>query len=178
VTFTAIVTSHANSAGLLHALKALRTEQTRVPDQIIVLASDTPEIVKFPRSFPGVEFNDVENANDWGHSKRARGIELAVCDWIGFFNDDDSYAPKYIARMLREAPKADVVYCGWNEQPHCEFALGKSTSGNFIVRSTLAKKVGWNDRHYEADGTFIEALKAAGARVVRVDETLFYHNVQ
>jgi hypothetical protein len=176
VTFTAVVVSHANEPGLRSILGCLRY-QTRPPDETIALCSNT-RLPDLREDFPDVTFLAVENQNDWGHEKRATGLAAASCDWVGFFNDDDSYSLDYLERMLAEAAEADAVFCEWNENPGCDFHIYRSTAGNFIVRAALAKKVGWRSRVYEADGHFIEALNAAGARVVKVPELLYHHNAQ
>lgn len=114
--------------------------------------------------------------NDWGHADRARGLAHASSEFVGFFNDDDSYDLTYVEKMLTAADKADVVYCAWNEIPDCVFQTCSSTAGNFIVRTELARKAGYNGRDYIADGHFIEAIKTLDPRIVKVDEVLYRHN--
>lgn len=176
-TFTAVVVSHARPDKLRHLLGNLRY-QTRPADETIVLCSDTPDVTRLREDFPEAEFLERPPAGDWGHSARAEGLDRAACEWVGFFNDDDSYNRRYLELMLNETANHDVVYCGWNTYPACTFNLGSSTSGNFIVRRELGQQVGWTSRRYEADGDFIEALNTAGGRVARVDEVLYHHNVQ
>jgi len=177
--FTAIVCSHTNERGLLNMLANLRY-QTRPPDETIVFASDTPTLARLAHDFPDVEFLERPNMNDWGHEKRAEGVERATGDWLGFFNDDDSYERDYLELMLAEASRlqADAVYCGWNTHPDCHFGLASSTSGNFIVRTDVARTVGYTSRRYEADGDFITAVAEIAERVGRVDRVLYHHNVQ
>lgn len=178
MTVTAVVVSHANEHGLRTMLNNL-LRQTRPPDEVIACCSDT-DLAGVRGDYPTVAFRRCENRNDWAHEKRAEGLAVAESDWIGFFNDDDSYVDSYLERMLAraEAENADVVYCAWNEQPHCDFKGWHSTSGNFLCRTELGQRVGWVGRHYEADAEFIDGLVAAGAKVVRVDEILYHHNVQ
>ena len=155
--------------------------QTRPPDETIVLVSGlSPALVAGLREhFPAVSFHERPDLQDWGHAKRAEGLALARKDWVGFFNDDDSYAVDYLEKMLAAGTDlVDAVFCAWNRIPGCHFGLGSSTSGNFIVRRELAQKVTYPTRRYEADGDFIEALNRAGARSVKVDEILYHHNHQ
>lgn len=177
-TFTAVVTSHARPHCLRRILGNLRY-QTRPPDETIVLCSDTPDVARLREEFEDVEFLERPNRDDWGHEKRAEGLERATGTWVGFFNDDDSYVRDYVERMLAATdPDVDAVYCGWSTYPDCDFRLGSSTSGNFIVRRSLAVTVGWTSRRYEADGDFIDALVDAGARTVKVPHVLYFHNRQ
>jgi glycosyltransferase involved in cell wall biosynthesis len=158
---------------MIRAVAAL-LEQTRPPDEIIVLASDTPlEIAR--KLYPGATFYEEPNRNDWGHEKRAKGLDLATSDYTGWFNHDDSYGRTYIEKMMAQEG-SDVVFCGWSKSSTPDFRLGSSTSGNYIVRTSYARTVGYKDRHYEADGTFINALADNGGKVTRVAEVLYFHN--
>lgn len=174
---TAVVTSHSNPEGLRSILGVLKY-QTRHPDEVIVLCSDTPDVSRFREHFPDVTFHVEPNLEDWGHEKRAKGLQLAGGEYVGFFNDDDEYTLDYVERMLGHADEehADVVYCDWNVGHDCHFALGSSTSGNFIVRAAMAKGVGWRHRHYEADGMFIEDVARAGAVISKLRVPLYTHH--
>ena len=121
---------------------------------------------------------------DWGHEKRALGLALASKDYVGWFNDDDWYDDTYVEKMMLAAELADAVFCNWNSMPNAVFALGSSTSGNFIVRTKLAQEVGYPRERdeagrlkYESDGRFIEGIRENGI-VVKVPEILYSHNYQ
>lgn len=178
--FSAIVVSHDNEPGLRKMLGNL-LYQSKKPDETLVFVSGVnhPVFARLAEDFPHARFHARENREDWGHEKRAEGLALASKDWLGFFNDDDSYDLRYLERMLDAGNDlADVVYCGWNTFERPEFKLGMSTSGNFIVRTPLAKRIGYGSRKYEADGHFIDALRLSGARISFVPEVLYHHNYQ
>ena len=175
VTFTAVVTSHANERGLINMLAVLRY-QTRPTDQTIVMCSDTRGVEQMRHDFTDVTFIEEPNQNDWGHTKRRNGTEHATGNWVGWFNDDDTYDPHYLETMLKHAGHADVVYCDWNENPDATFQLFRSTAGNFIVKTEIAKKVGWPTGRHEVqgfprgycnDGIFIQALTNRTDRIVK-----------
>lgn len=175
MTFSAIVCCHAQDpASILGNL----IYQTRPPDEIVVMHSDTEDIPRLKELFPTVKFVLQENKNDWGHDKRAKGIEAAACEYLGFFNADDSYAGDYLEKMLGAASEhgADVVYCDWSGIADCAFQTCSSTAGNFIVRTSLARKVGYRDREYVADGTFINDIAKETDAIVKVREVLYFHN--
>lgn len=174
-TFTAVVTVHENEAAMIRTVAALLA-QSRPPDEIIVLASDTPcEIAR--KLYTGTTFYAEPNLNDWGHDKRAKGLDLATSDYTGWFNHDDSYDKDYIKKMMAEAEAgSDVVFCGWSKSSTPSFSLGSSTSGNYIAKTSYARSVGYKDRHYEADGTFINGLAGHGGKITRVNEVLYFHN--
>lgn len=161
--------------------------QTRKPDETLVLVSGVPSRVlsEMAEDFPHARFLACEDRNDWGHEKRAEGLALASSEYVGWFNDDDSYELTYIEKMLEAIDGHDIAFCSWNRVPNCEFTLGSSTSGNFIVRTGLARAVGYpTDRDeegrlaYESDGRFINALARSGMVAPKVREVLYHHNHQ
>lgn len=175
-TITAVVTSHANVRGLRSILGNLHY-QTRHPDETLCFVSgiSRAEFCRLAEEFPWVQFFFEDDLADWGHAKRSAGVERATREYVGFFNDDDSYSLDYIERMLE--PRADAVYCAWNEQPECVFSSGSSTSGNFIVRSEIAKKIGYpSDAVYENDGVFINRINNHAKSIVKVNDILYTHN--
>lgn len=176
--FTAIVVSHDNPQGLRYMLENLQ-HQTVKPDQTVVLYSGE-ELEILPIIYNNTHFIKCENKNDWGHAKRAEGLNRAVHKYIGFFNDDDCYELNYIEKMTRAAEdnNAEFVYCNWNGADNIQPHLGSSTSGNFIVDRQLALIVGYKFRHYEADGEFINACVAHALKIVKVDDCLYWHNSQ
>lgn len=181
MTFTAIVVSHANEPGLRTMLGNLRY-QTRPADEVIVYACCV-SLMRLREEFPEARFFETDHRGDWGHADRAAGLVAAAGDYVGFFNSDDSYNLGFVDVMMCEAEErhADVVFCGWNTYPDCEFRLGSSTSGNFIVSRDLALTVGYPDTAvYENDGHFIDAVAAAAENIVRasVPGILYHHNKQ
>lgn len=180
MTFTAIVVSHENEAGLRKILGNLRY-QTRKPDEVLVYACCVP-LLRLREDFSEAQFFETEHRGDWGHADRATGLAAATGDYVGFFNSDDSYSRWYLETLCAAAEfwNHDVVYCDWNTIPRrCEFRLGSSTSGNFIVSTALAKQVGYPATAvYENDGHFIDALAGAARSVFHWPHVLYDHNVQ
>lgn len=150
--------------------------QSRKPDEIIVLASEI-DLSNLREAFPKVVFYEEPDLKDWGHDKRAKGLNLATSDYTGWFNHDDSYHQSYIEIMMMEAEFGnDVVYCGWNKMDKPGFVANQSTSGNYILKTELGRKAGYTDRHYEADGTFISRISALDPKIRFVNKVLYYHN--
>ena len=65
-------------------------------------------------------------------------------EFIGFFNHDDSYHPKYIEKMLAalKDSKADVVWAWTHEFPNTQFQPCHSGVGNIFIRRELFLKKG------------------------------------
>lgn len=151
--------------------------QSRIADEIIVFASDIDCSVACKR-YPGIAFYLEPNLNDWGHEKRAKGLDLATSDYAGWFNHDDSYDQEYVKEMMQEAELGnDVVYCGWSKNHNPTFRLASSTSGNYIAKVEVARKAGYTDRHYEADGTFINRMSEVTNSIKFLNKVLYFHNV-
>ena len=180
MTFTAVVTAHAESP---HKILGNLLYQTRPPDELLVLVSDVSasEVAKLREHFPKAQFFPQPNFNDWGHEKRSAGVQWASGDYLGFFNSDDEYELDYIEKMMKAVGvlKFDAAFCGWTGEhgnPHPTFTLGSSTSGNFIVRTELAQRVGYWSRAYEADGHFINAVRSNAKRIAFVNDVLYHHH--
>jgi hypothetical protein len=94
--------------------------QIRKPDEIIVLASDI-NLEEARKRYTGVTFYAEPNLSDWGHDKRAKGLDLATSDYTGWFNHDDSYDKTYIEKMMANEGSDVVLQC-WKLnfwQLHC-----------------------------------------------------------
>lgn len=154
--------------------------QTRPPDETIAFVSGVaiPIFDTLCEDFADVSFSLVEDQRDWGHAKRAQGLAAATGDVVGWFNDDDDYTADYLAKMLAVIDAgSDVAFCDWSTFPQgCDFRLGSSTSGNFVVRTEVARRAGWTGRVYEADGHFIDSIRGLTGAIVRVPEVLYFHN--
>lgn len=171
-----MVIAHADRENLIRMLKSL-DRQTHKPDETIALCSDI-DLDGLQETFPSVKFQIEPNLSDWGHEKRAKGLDLATSDYISWFNHDDSYHYTFIEKMMEAASSGvDVAYCGWNKNAYPSFGKFQCTSGNFIANVKYARSAGYEDRHYEADSTFIEKLSGLGGKIKFVPEVLYHHNV-
>lgn len=155
--------------------------QTVAPSETLVLVSgiSSGRLARLRENFPHARFTATGNLNDWGHEKRSVGLNSAAGEYVGFFNDDDTYANNYLEVMLTRAAQtgADVVYCSWNEIPDCAFQTCSSTAGNFIVRTSVGRRAGYVSRDYTADGHFISSVQRFMNEAVKVNDILYFHNV-
>jgi glycosyltransferase involved in cell wall biosynthesis len=156
--------------------------------------------------------------NDYGHTLRKMGIEAADTEFVLLTNDDNYYARKFLQYMfdaIREQ-NLDMVLCNMihsHKNPGAYKQLDYNVFdsypsifyidvGNFILRTSHAKAVGFNDTSFNADGVFVEdVLKAHNVeslipslrhnlrflfrkndpakktlRIGKVDRVLFVHN--
>jgi hypothetical protein len=136
-----------------------------------------------------------ERFNDYGHSLRALAIELCDSKFIMLTNDDNYYVPSFLEKMLSkmDSENLDLVLC---DMVHSHDRPGGRSQGSynafvteprkfsvdigcFIVKSELAKAVGFRDKGFEGDGTFVDDIMQNSGRAVKwgkVEKILFVHN--
>lgn len=132
--------------------------------------------------------------NDYGHTLRELGIQMTQTPFLLLTNDDNYYCPVFVEKMFQalSAHQADLVLCdmihshnnpGGHAQP--PYSLLKTAPqpglidiGCFIVKTELAKGVGFVDKGHDGDATFfMDLLRTNPAiRIAKVNQVLFVHN--
>lgn len=171
--FSAIVTCHNSDPNPI--IRMLR-RQTLPPDEILVETSGECARIEEPVN----HWDHVPDEHDYGYRKRNRMAQFAKGKWLGFFNHDDSYHPRYIELMRALIGEHDIVYCDWSTIPqNCTWERAVSTVGNFIVHREKFLEVGGFPTLAEdeghADARFIEAT--ADVPHIHLPAILYYHNV-
>lgn len=135
--------------------------------------------------------------NDYGHTLRDMGIQLADTDYLLITNDDNYYAPKFLEYMFMpvhqqaDAPP-DIVFCDMvhshhnpgvtRQLPYNHFETRPQRNfidmGCFIARTALAQQVGFRDKGFAGDATYFEDLVAAAGqpKITKIPMALFVHN--
>jgi len=125
-----------------------------------------------------------ERHNDHGHSLREIGIETARTPYILITNDDNYYAPVMVEICLRVLDSgSDGVlfnmihnYFGY-QTLDVEPKTNHADIGCVMVRTEHARRVGWRDKSFAGDGTYIEDLTALPNFMwTKIPMTLFVHN--
>lgn len=137
--------------------------------------------------------------NDYGHSLREIGIQKADTEYLLITNDDNYYVPEFLKLMFQEISKEqlDMVLCDMVHSHLKVMEGGMSYDadqygffrtfpkkymvdiGCFIVRTKLAKRVGFRDKSFIGDGTFVEDIIAAvgdSIKIGKLNKILFVHN--
>ena len=145
-----------------------------------------PDVIEY-------RFSEIRH-NDWGHSLRDMGIQIAQQEYLLITNDDNYYCPIFLESMFRalEVNNADIVMCDMihshsnpGGRPQLPYSLFQTAPkrlsvdiGCFIVKTELAKKVGFRDRGHDGDATYLEDLIGAkkDIRIAKVNQVLFVHN--
>ncbi len=143
--------------------------------------------------------NTEERKNQYGHNLRDLGIQeqAGKYDYLLITNCDNYYCPKFVEYMLEAThsnpfPNPDVIYCDMIHSHNrgdsssgsdygffnTNFVHSMCDIGAFIVKSSLAKVVGFKHRDHDADGEFIKELRMFPETFteVKVNKVLFVHN--
>lgn len=132
-----------------------------------------------------IHYYETETVNGaWGHPNRDWALSLMDGEYMLFTNDDNYYVPEFMERLLNKAQQEglDFVYCDMvhnhqnyqvlrTEPRRCHIDMGA-----FLVKTALAKQVGFKDYDYCGDGVFVEKVVASGARIGKAEGILFVHN--
>lgn len=132
--------------------------------------------------------NTDKHYNDWGHTPREFALEhlSPESELLVFTGADNYYIPKFLYYMVNCFSDTRIVgaYCNCLHN-YWEWAIintrltfGSIDCGCFMVRTKVAKKIGWKHRVHEADWMFIQNIMRTYGRnsISKVPKTLFVHN--
>jgi hypothetical protein len=137
--------------------------------------------------------------DDYGHTLRDIGIRQVETEYLLITNDDNYYVPEFLKLMFQEINRAelDMVLCDMvhshldSKQEEMRYQADtygffstypknfKVDIGCFIVRTELAKQVGFRDKSFTGDGVFVEDIIASVGKEIRIGKLkkiLFVHN--
>ncbi len=130
-----------------------------------------------------VEFTSVR-FNDWGHTPREMGKQLADSQYVIMTGDDNYYMPTFVeelSKITKDNPGMvywDMVHSHYNYSYFkCVPAFNQIDMGAFATRTDLAKQIKLNTS-YAADGEFVEDFKKKFPQenIVKIEKVLFVHN--
>jgi len=120
--------------------------------------------------------------NDWGHTLRKYGLNhIGNSKYVLITNGDNYYTPVFIQEMCLDTSK-DFIMCDFvhNQLDYAvrigKLGMGSIDVGSFVVRTDMAKKVGWTDTKHSADWTYAYAVSQHCKRFKEVRKVLFVHN--
>lgn len=133
--------------------------------------------------------------NDWGHSLRALGLAAARGEYLLITNGDNYYVPRFTEFVWEAVERTDPDMVLW-DLVHSYSSPGRRTLRCYtpfrvfparymidiaavMVRTALARRVGFTDRSHSADAVWVERLLGLGdapLRIVKVEKTLAVHN--
>lgn len=146
---------------------------------------------KFTGPYPDSVYEVPYVEGSYGHHARALGIQLARGDWIALTNSDNLYVDGWLCRVIHfinKYPKLGLLhwkcvnnYANWGTSggPNIRKS-GTIDMCCVMVKSNIAKKVGFPWRHMAADFNFIDGCRKMCERrkldVIYIPEILAVHN--
>lgn len=135
-----------------------------------------------------IKYSETEQrAGDWGHSIRSWALKQELGDYVVITNADNHHVPTYLEYMLRGFRNGTIAtYCSHmvhNYKAHqvipCSLERGFVDCAGVMVKSDIAKTVGWNNiKDHSADWLyFVDIAKHYGwQRFTKVEGCLLIHN--
>ena len=137
----------------------------------------------------------AERHNDWGHSLRSLGIKEAQGEFLLITNGDNYYVPRFTEFVFEAVERGGLDMVLW-DLVHSYSSPGRRTLRCYtpfrvfpakymidiaavMVRTVLAKRVGFVDRSHSGDASYVEqilALDDTRIRIGKVEKTLVVHN--
>jgi hypothetical protein len=128
----------------------------------------------YTAAYPHIQYVETkERHNDYGHSLRQIGIGMANTPSLLLTNDDNLGLCNMIHSHNNPGYHIQEDYCLFNTYPK-KLCIDM---GCFIVRTEMAKEVGFKDKSFAGDGTFVDdIIKKFKPRVFKSNRVLFVHN--
>lgn len=133
-------------------------------------------------------FETKERSGNWGHKIRSEQIQKAKGDFVVITNPDNYHTPTYLEKMLSgfHSHRIKATYCAQMVHSYidwkvinCKLERGYLDCGGVMLRTEMAKQVGWNDlESHSADWSFFaDVINAHGfGAFAKVDGCLLIHN--
>ena len=142
-------------------------------------------------SDPRVKWRDtIKRMNDHGHSSRAWAIRNVLTGThVVLTNGDNYYMPCWVQQISRLADQDMITWdCVHNYDTPANHnnssygwmrtmpRLGHMDMGVAAVRTSLARQVGFKDRHVAADWSYFKRVLATNPTRTHVDKIMMVHN--
>jgi glycosyltransferase involved in cell wall biosynthesis len=130
----------------------------------------------------------TERYNDWGHTPRNIGLEMATEEWVVMTGEDNYYTPKFVEFFLDAAKsnlKSNFIYCdivhNWINFEYIyiksEPKFGKMDIGNFMSKREMAKQIKLDTSFPQSDWKFIsQYLNIYKSELIYIPKILYIHN--
>jgi glycosyltransferase involved in cell wall biosynthesis len=126
---------------------------------------------------------------NYGHHLRAWGLKNFVeNDYILITNGDNYYTPNMVNEVLNKNEDFiffDCIHSHKRKKNHNKQDYGLMVSelkesmidmGCVVVKSNLAKQIGFNHVNYSADWKYFEDVLATNPTISKINKVLFVHN--
>lgn len=198
---TIVVATYKQPIALDCLLSSLRCQTLQNFDVIVLhdgADEETGRLAATYATLEGGRYRYVETAsrfNDFGHSLRDIGIDEATGEFLLITNGDNYYAPRFVEFVFDAIDTHALDLAMWNfvhshSNPGGTQLLAYSPFpvypvknridiGSFMVRSAVAKEVGFRDKSHDGDASYLQDIldrPGASLRMGKVEKTLMVHN--
>lgn len=195
-----IVVSYKQPIALQCLLSSLACQVLQNFEVLVYHDGPDPEtkavVERFEQSSDRFRYHETARRyNDWGHSLRELGIQEAQGEYLLITNGDNYYVPRF-TQFAFDAVKIGCLDMVLWDLIHSYTSSGQKTLRCYtpfrvfparyvvdiaavMVRSDLARQVGFVDHSHNGDATYVEHLLAHGKskmRVGKVEKVLAVHN--
>ena len=126
---------------------------------------------------------------NYGHLLRKWSLEnIELSEKVLLTNADNYYTPNLVDEVLKYEEDFiyfNVVHSHKNKSNHnkstygfmnADLICGKIDMGCAVIKSELAKQVGFNSIAFEADWYYFEDVLKTNPSILKIDKVLFVHN--
>ena len=130
-----------------------------------------------------------ERTMNYGHTLRKWALDnLVTNEYVLLTNGDNYYVPSMVNEVLSKNEDFiyfDLVHSHPNISNHnkstygymkCFLKISNIDMGCVVVKSNIAKSVGFNSIGYAADWDYFDGILKTNPSIVRIDKILFVHN--
>ncbi len=167
----------------------------------MTVVSDGPADIEYNRVIE--RYSDINNIsfhcmdkryNDWGHTPREYGLYQGDSEWTIMTGYDNYYVPTFIeefTRVSKTTNNCEFIFCDfilnhlrdgipYNKYINSKLEVGEIDIGNFAVKTSTLREVGFTFREFAADWELVKALRSVifnkQGNVVKLNQTLYVHN--
>jgi len=126
---------------------------------------------------------------NYGHILRKWALQnINLLDYVLLTNGDNYYTPNMVNDVLDYDSDLIFFNCVHSHSSkfnhnnsnygfmNCELIRGNIDMGCVVIKSELAKKVGFNDTSFSADWTYFKQVLEKNPTISKIDKVLFVHN--
>lgn len=126
---------------------------------------------------------------NYGHTLRKWALDnLVNNEYVLLTNGDNYYVPSMVDEVLSKTEDFiyfDLVHSHSNISNHnkstygymkCQLKISNIDMGCAVIKSDIAKSVGFNSLGYAADWDFFEQILKTNPTIHKIDKILFVHN--
>lgn len=133
--------------------------------------------------------------NDYGHSLRDLGLKMADTEYLLITNGDNYYMPRFTEFVFEAVKTYSLDVATW-DMVHSYCHPGKTSMRSYspfrvypvrwmvdiaaiLVRTELAQQVGFADKSYDGDASYVEdilSIKGRRLTIGKIEKTLTVHN--